>query len=96
MALDRAVEADEIVTALRGYGLTQADTAAAVGVTDRAVRGWTKRTTLRRSHEERLQALRQIVLMLDGSLSPPRRRAVVQGAQSVPRWPPTSGRIRKR
>src|SRR5579863_4331039 len=36
MALDRAVEADEIVTALRGYGLTEADTAAAVGVTDRA------------------------------------------------------------
>ncbi len=70
MALDRVVEADEIVAALRGYGLTQADTAAAVGVSDRAVRGWTKQTTLRRSHEERLQALRQIVLMLDGSLSP--------------------------
>ncbi len=29
--LDRAVEADEIVTALRGYGLTQADIAEAVG-----------------------------------------------------------------
>jgi hypothetical protein len=36
--LDRAVEADEIVAALRGYGFTQADVARAVGVFDRAVR----------------------------------------------------------
>ena len=70
IALDRAVEADEIVAALRGYGLTQADTAAAVGVTDRAVRAWSKETRLRRQHEERLQALRQIVLLIDDSLSP--------------------------
>lgn len=70
VALDRSVEADEIIAALRGYGLTQADTATVVGATDRAVRNWSKQTTLRRRHEERLQALRQIVLLLDDSLSP--------------------------
>jgi transcriptional regulator with XRE-family HTH domain len=68
--LDRAVEADEIVGALRGYGFTQADVARAVGVSDRAVRNWShETTTLRRRHEERLQTLRQIVLLLSDSLT---------------------------
>jgi len=67
--LERAVEADEIVVALRTYSFTQADIAAAVGVTDRAVRDWLHDKPLRRGNEERLQALRQIVLMLDDSLS---------------------------
>jgi hypothetical protein len=69
VALDRAVEAEEIVAALRGYGFTQADIAAVVGVTPRAVRNWTGDTGLRRTHEQRLHALREIVLLLDDSLS---------------------------
>ena len=68
--LDRAIEADEIVAALRTYGLTQADVATATGVSDRSVRNWTHETTLRRRNEERLQAVRQIVLLLSDSLSP--------------------------
>jgi transcriptional regulator with XRE-family HTH domain len=67
--LERAVEADEIVEALRTYGFTQADVATAVGVTDRAVRNWSRETSLRRRNEERLQALRQIALLLNHSLS---------------------------
>jgi len=68
--LDRAVEADEIIAALRRYGLTQADIAAAVGVSDRSVRNWAHDAPLRRRHEERLHALRAIVLELDDSLTP--------------------------
>lgn len=67
--LDRAVEAHEIVRALASYGFTQADIGAAVGVSARSVRNWVKDGTLRRGHEERLQALRQIALLLDDSLS---------------------------
>lgn len=67
--LDRAVEADEIVAALRGYGFTQTDVARAVGVSDRAVRNWSQEGSLRRRNEERLHELRQIVLLLDDSLS---------------------------
>lgn len=68
--LDRAVEADEIVAALRTFGFTQNDVAAAVGVSDRSVRNWSHEAPLRRRHEERLQAFRQIVLLLTDSLSP--------------------------
>ncbi|MPZ71814.1 MAG: DUF2384 domain-containing protein [Nitriliruptorales bacterium] len=70
MTLDRAVEAGEIVSALRGYGFTQADVARAVGVSDRAVRNWSGQVALRRGHEEQLQTLRQIVLLLSDSLTP--------------------------
>lgn len=73
--LERAIEADEIITALRTYSFTQADIATAVGVTDRAVRDWLRDKPLRRGNEERLQALRQIVLLLDDSLT---RRGVGQ------------------
>lgn len=69
MTLDRAIEAPEIIVALRTYGFTQADIASAVGVTDRAVRDWTHDKPLRRTNEDRLQAVRQIVLLLDDSLS---------------------------
>lgn len=73
--LERAVEADEIVVALRAYSFTQADIAAVVGVSDRAVRDWLHDKPLRRGNEERLHSLRQIVLLLDDSLS---RRGVGQ------------------
>lgn len=74
-AIGRAVEADEILRALQGYGLTQADIAAAVGVTDRAVRDWLQTKPLRHQNEKRLHDLRQVVLLLDDSLS---RRGVGQ------------------
>lgn len=67
--LDRAIEADEIVAALRSFGFTQHDVAVAVGVSDRSVRNWSHETPLRRRNEERLQAFRQIVLLLSDSLS---------------------------
>lgn len=73
--LERAIEAEEIIAVLRTYGFTQGDIATAVGVTDRAVRDWQHDKPLRRGNEERLQALRQIVLLLDDSLS---RRGVGQ------------------
>lgn len=73
--LERAVEADEIVAALRTYGFTQADIASAIGVSDRAVRDWEREKPLRRGNEEKLHAIRQIVLLLDDSLS---RRGVGQ------------------
>jgi hypothetical protein len=67
--LDRAIEADEIVAALRNFGFTQHDVAVAVGVSDRSVRNWSHETPLRRRNEERLQAFRHIVLLLSDSLS---------------------------
>lgn len=67
--LERAIEANEIIVALRTYGFTQADIASAIGVTDRAVRDWAHEKPLRRGNEDRLQAIRQIVLLLDDSLS---------------------------
>lgn len=70
VTLDRAVEADEIVAALRDFGFTQHDVAAAVGVSARSVRNWSHEMPLRRRNEERLHALRQIVLLLSDSLSP--------------------------
>lgn len=54
---------------MRGYGFTQADVARAVGVSDRTVRNWSQEGSLRRRNEERLHGLRQIVLLLDDSLS---------------------------
>lgn len=67
--LDRAVETDEIVAALGRYGLTQADIAQAVGVSARSVRNWANDTAARRKNEQRLQDLREIVLLLDDSLT---------------------------
>lgn len=40
VTLDRAVEASEIVDALKPFGVTQVDVAAVIQVSDRAVRGW--------------------------------------------------------
>lgn len=67
--LERAVEAPEIVRALKPYGLTQGDIAAATGVTDRAVRGW-QTSSIRPERYDRLSDLRDIVLLLSESLTP--------------------------
>jgi hypothetical protein len=67
--LERAVEATEIVRALKPYGVTQTDIAAATGVTDRAVRGW-QSSGMRPERDDRLAELRDIVLLLSESLTP--------------------------
>lgn len=67
--LERAVEASEIVSALKAYGVTQADVAATVGVSDRAVRGW-RESTIRPERYDRLTELRDLVLLLAESLTP--------------------------
>jgi transcriptional regulator with XRE-family HTH domain len=68
--LARAIEAGDIVAALRKYGFTQGDIAAATGVSVRSIRNWANSSPLRRSNEDRLQALRRIVLLLEDSLTP--------------------------
>lgn len=72
--LERAVEAPEIVNALKSYGVTQTDVATVTGVTDRAVRAW-RESTIRRDRYDRLAELRDVVLLLSDSLT---RRGVGQ------------------
>lgn len=67
--LERAVEAPEIVHALRRYGVSQADVGSVTGVSDRAVRGWTS-SRIRSDRYDRLADLRDIALVLSDSLSP--------------------------
>lgn len=67
--LDRAVEASEIVHALRRYGVSQADVGTVTGVTDRAVRAWAT-STIRPDRYDRLADLRDIALLLSDSLTP--------------------------
>ena len=67
--LERAVEAPEIVRALKPYGVTQSDIAAATGVSDRAVRGW-RSSAIRPERYDRLSELRDIVLLLSETLTP--------------------------
>jgi hypothetical protein len=62
-------DAEKIVRALTSYGLTQADIPTPVGVSSRSVRNWLNDGPLRRGPKERLQDLRQIVLLLDDTLS---------------------------
>ncbi|HMM48869.1 MAG TPA: hypothetical protein PKE32_04580 [Miltoncostaeaceae bacterium] len=66
--LDRAVEASEIVDALKPFGVTQVDIAAATHVSDRAVRGW-RRGDIRPDRYDRLAQLRDLVLLLSDSLT---------------------------
>lgn len=74
VVLDRAVEAPEIVHALKSYGLTQADVGSVAGVSDRAVRGWAV-SSVRPDHYDRLTELRDLVVLLSDSLT---RRGVGQ------------------
>lgn len=69
LTLDRAVEAVEIVDALKPFGVTQLDIAAATQVTDRAVRGW-RSGDIRPDRYDRLARLRDLVLLLSDSLTP--------------------------
>lgn len=67
--LDRAVEASEIVDALKSFGVTQVDVAAVTQVSDRAVRGW-RNGDIRPDRYDRLAQLRDLVLLLSDSLTP--------------------------
>lgn len=67
--LERAVEAPEIVRALRSHGMTQAEVGAVAGVSDRAVRGWTH-SAVHPEHYDRLAEMRDLVVLLSDSLSP--------------------------
>lgn len=66
--LDRAVEASEIVDALKPFGITQVDVAAVTRVTDRAVRGW-RTGDIRADRYDQLAQLRDLVLLLSDSLT---------------------------
>ncbi len=67
--LERAVEAPEIVRALKGYGLTQQEIGAIAGVSDRAVRQWSQ-AGIKPARYDRLIEVREIALLLSDSLSP--------------------------
>ena len=67
--LERAVEASEIVDALKSFGVTQVDVAAVAQVSDRAVRGW-RTGYIRPDRYDRLAQLRDLVLLLSDSLTP--------------------------
>jgi Protein of unknown function (DUF2384) len=67
--LERAVEASEIVDALKSFGVTQVDVAAVTQVSDRAVRGW-RTGDIRPDRYDRLAQLRDLVLLLSDSLTP--------------------------
>jgi len=68
-SLDRAVEASEIVAAVRSFGVTQVDIAAIAGVSDRAVRAW-RTSDIRPERYDRLAELRNLALLLSDSLTP--------------------------
>lgn len=67
--LERAVEAPEIVRALKSYGVTQVDVGSVAGVSDRAVREW-GRSAARPARYDKLADLRDLVLLLSDSLTP--------------------------
>lgn len=67
--LERAVEASEIVDALKSFGVTQGDVASVTHVSDRAVRAW-RTGDIRPDRYDRLAQLRDLVLLLSDSLTP--------------------------
>lgn len=69
VTLDRAVEASEIVEALKPFGVSQGDVAAVTHVSDRAVRGW-RTGDIRPDRYDRLAGLRDLALLLSDSLTP--------------------------
>lgn len=67
--LERAIEVSHVVHGLRQYGLTQAEIGAATGAKARAVRNWERTSATRRRTEDRLRDLREIVLLLQRTLT---------------------------
>ena len=68
LALDRAVEAGEIIDALKPFGVTQVDIAAVTHVSDRAVRGW-RSGDIHPDRYDRLAQLRDLVPLPSDSLT---------------------------
>jgi transcriptional regulator with XRE-family HTH domain len=79
MALDAAVEAGEIVDALRPFGIKQQEIADVVHVSDRAVRAW-RTGSIQGPRYDRLAELRDLVSLLSDSLTP---RGVGQWLRSL-------------
>jgi hypothetical protein len=73
--LERAVEAADVVHALRQFGLTQAAIALATRASPRSVRNWQRTSAIRPQAEDRLRELREIALLLQETLT---RRGVGQ------------------
>jgi len=69
--LERAVEAPEIVTALRHHGMTQQDIATATSVSARTIGTWEHQpeTGIRDGSYNRLQEVRDIGVLLRDSLT---------------------------
>lgn len=69
-ALERAIEPNEIVSALGRYGLTQKDVAAATRVSERTVYAWKREHGgVRDRNYDRLVAVREVVLILRDGLT---------------------------
>jgi hypothetical protein len=66
--LERAVEASEIVDALKPFGVSQVDIASVTRVSARAVRAW-RTGDIRPDRYDRLAQLRDLVLLLSDSLT---------------------------
>jgi hypothetical protein len=75
VSLERAVEAADVVHALRQFGLTQAAIALATSASARSVRNWQRTSAIRPRAEDRLRDLRDIALLLQETLT---RRGVGQ------------------
>jgi len=91
--LERAVEASEIVDALKSFGVTQVDVAAVAQVSDRAVRGW-RTGDIRPDRYDRLAQLRDLVLLLSDSLT--REASAVAARQEPPARRRAPGRPARR
>lgn len=68
--LARAVEAGAVVRALESLGFTQKTLAWAIGANERSVRNWRTTSAIRPAFDERLRDVREIALLLEGTLSP--------------------------
>ena len=69
IALERAVEAGDIVRALKRYGVSQEEVGTVTGVSDRAVRNWAH-SGVRPERYDKLAELRDTALLLSDSLTP--------------------------
>jgi hypothetical protein len=74
-ALARATDAGDRVRRLQEIGFTQKSLASMAGASERSVRNWRTTGTISVAFDERLRDVADIVLLLDGSLTP---RGIVQ------------------
>jgi hypothetical protein len=70
ITLNRAVEVKDVVHGLQEFGLTQKVIAHATGASERSVRNWLRSSAIRSRTADRLQDLREIVLLLSETLTP--------------------------